>query len=129
MTDKFLVKRPYITEKSGLATADGKYTFLVGKDANKSEVKKIVEKEYKVTVTAVHVMNVRPKARRSTAASTPSRFPTFCDNPCNNSVSIFIPRVSIEMSTGTTGISISSKSFHKLFSLSSPTYFSYARHV
>ncbi len=64
MTDKFLVKRPYITEKAGLATANGKYTFLVGSDANKSEVKKIVEKEYKVTVTAVHVMNVRPKERR-----------------------------------------------------------------
>ena len=62
--DKTLIKRPYITEKAGIAAQAGKYSFLVKNEANKSEVKKIVEKEYKVHVTTVHVLNVRPKERR-----------------------------------------------------------------
>ena len=37
---------------------------MVERDANKSEIKKIVEREYKVHVTAVHASNVRAKERR-----------------------------------------------------------------
>ena len=62
--DKFLIQRPYITEKSGMATQSGKYTFLVKDAANKSEVKKIVEAEYKVHVVSVNVVNARPKEKR-----------------------------------------------------------------
>ncbi len=63
MINKFLIKHPHITEKAGLSAQMGKYVFIVENSANKSEVKKIVEREYKVHVIAVHVSNVRAKER------------------------------------------------------------------
>lgn len=42
----------------------GKYVFLVDGKANKSEVKKILEKEHKVHITQVNIINARPKERR-----------------------------------------------------------------
>lgn len=62
--NKFLIDKPYITEKSGLGAKQGKYTFLVKDAANKPEVKKIVEREYKVHVEMVHMVNARPKEKR-----------------------------------------------------------------
>jgi len=62
--NKFLVKNPLITEKGTDLSALGKYLFLVDKKATKNEIKKIVEKEYKVKVTKVNVMNTKPKPRR-----------------------------------------------------------------
>ena len=64
MNNKFLVKNPLITEKGTDLSALGKYLFLVDKKATKNEIKKIVEKEYKVKVTKVNVMNTKPKPRR-----------------------------------------------------------------
>ena len=64
MNNKFLVKNPLITEKGTDLGALGKYLFLVDKKATKNEIKKIVEKEYKVKVTKVNVMNTKPKPRR-----------------------------------------------------------------
>lgn len=64
MLNQFLLKRPFISEKTTLVNQEGKYVFLVADKANKSEVKKIVEKEYKVHVTQVNIINARPKARR-----------------------------------------------------------------
>lgn len=64
MLNQFLLKRPLITEKTTFMNQKGKYVFLVADAANKSEVKKIVEKEYKVHVTQVNIINARPKARR-----------------------------------------------------------------
>lgn len=62
--DKTLIRKPHITEKAGIAAQSGKYAFVVKGSANKSEVKKIVEKGYGVHVTGVQMMNVRPKERR-----------------------------------------------------------------
>ena len=45
-------------------STQGKYTFVVHNDATKSEVKKVVEAQYKVHVTQVHIINTRPKERR-----------------------------------------------------------------
>ena len=64
MLNQSLLKRPFITEKTTLIHAEGKYVFLVADKANKSEIKKIVEKEYKVHVTQVNMINARPKARK-----------------------------------------------------------------
>ncbi len=64
MLNQFLLKRPLITEKTTFMNQEGKYVFLVADAANKSEVKKIVEKKYKVHVTQVNIVNARPKARR-----------------------------------------------------------------
>jgi large subunit ribosomal protein L23 len=62
--NKFLVKNPLITEKAHNLSAIGKYVFLVDKKANANEVKKIVESHYKVNITKVNMLNVKPKRRR-----------------------------------------------------------------
>jgi len=64
MLNKFLIKRPFITEKGTVFAEQGKYVFLVDGKANKSEVKKILEKEYTVHITQVNIINARPKERR-----------------------------------------------------------------
>lgn len=60
MANKNLEIQPVITEKSyALANALNKYTFLVTRGVNKIEIKKAVEKKYKVKVTGIN-MTVRP---------------------------------------------------------------------
>lgn len=62
---KDIIKRPIITEKaSDLTSKDNKYTFVVDKNANKTEVKYAVEKLFNVKVEKVNIMNVLPKKRR-----------------------------------------------------------------
>ena len=39
-----IIIRPYITEKSNLEIAEGKYTFIVDKKSTKTEIKGAVEK-------------------------------------------------------------------------------------
>lgn len=63
MLNKFLVKQPFISEKAVRFGNEGKYIFLVADKANKSEVKKILEKEHKVHITQVNIVNARPKTR------------------------------------------------------------------
>lgn len=49
--------KPIITEKGyNLANEQNKYTFSVDSKASKIEIKRLVEKEYKVTVTKVNVV-------------------------------------------------------------------------
>lgn len=62
--NKFLVKNPIITEKAHDLSVLGKYVFLVDKRANASEVKKIIEGNYKVHVTKINTLNVKSKKRR-----------------------------------------------------------------
>jgi ribosomal protein L23 len=53
MENNFLIK-PHITEKSfAMANAFNQYVFLTSENINKIEVKKYVEKEYKVKVLNV----------------------------------------------------------------------------
>ena len=59
-----ILKAPVITEKSQIAKSEGKYTFKVSPKANKTEIKEAIEKIFKVKVTAIRTINVRPKKRR-----------------------------------------------------------------
>ncbi|MEZ4156433.1 MAG: 50S ribosomal protein L23 [Candidatus Paceibacterota bacterium] len=62
--NKFLIKNPIISEKSTDLGAIGQYMFLVDKKATKSEIKKLIQTEHKVTVTGVKIINTKPKKRR-----------------------------------------------------------------
>lgn len=48
--------QPYITEKSNSLAADNKYVFIVLKRSNKSLIKQLVEKNYKVKVDKINVI-------------------------------------------------------------------------
>jgi large subunit ribosomal protein L23 len=64
MASPFIIKKSFITEKAAGMAGDRKYIFLVEDRANKPEIKKTVEAQYKVHVVGVHVINTRPKERR-----------------------------------------------------------------
>ena len=59
-----IIITPGITERSMDNLQAGKYTFKVAKDANKSEIKKAVEKLFGVNVDKVTTMNVNGKEKR-----------------------------------------------------------------
>jgi large subunit ribosomal protein L23 len=61
---KLLLTKPLITEKAANLGASGQYVFMVVKNATKPEIKKAVQKEYKVTVTGVNIVNTKPKTVR-----------------------------------------------------------------
>ena len=56
------VIRPRITEKSGLLSQTGVYTFEVGRSANKHSIAKAFKALYKITPVKVAVMNAPSKA-------------------------------------------------------------------
>ncbi|NJK78575.1 MAG: 50S ribosomal protein L23 [Chloroflexaceae bacterium] len=64
MNDYQIIIRPLITEKNTNLMMLNKYSFEVARDADKPEIKRAIEQIFKVTVTAVHTMNVRGKKRR-----------------------------------------------------------------
>ncbi len=56
-----LIKGMRITEKSSLSADNGRYTFNVAMNANKSEIKKAIELLYKVTVVKVTITQITKK--------------------------------------------------------------------
>jgi len=64
MADVFLIKKPWVTEKSGNLSTMGKYVFIVKKKATKPEIKKAVKEMYKVDAVQVNVVNRPPKTKR-----------------------------------------------------------------
>lgn len=62
--NKFLIKRPIITEKASRLSVDRKYIFLVDTSASAPEIRKLMKTIYKVDAVMVHVINVKPKRRR-----------------------------------------------------------------
>jgi len=65
MNEYDIVVRPLITEKSSLLKETGnQYVFEVQRRINKIEIKKAVEKLFKVKVLSVHVMNMEGKKKR-----------------------------------------------------------------
>ena len=65
MNEYDIVIRPIITEKSSLLKdAGNQYVFEVQRDANKIEIRKAVEKLFKVKVVSVHVANNEGKKKR-----------------------------------------------------------------
>jgi large subunit ribosomal protein L23 len=62
--------RPIISEKNTMLSEQGKYTFEVSQRANKIMVRRAVEELFKVSVTAVNIMHVAGKRRRSPRSRT-----------------------------------------------------------
>lgn len=59
-----IVVKPIITEESMDAMADGKYTFVVDKKANKNQIKKAIEEIFEVEVAKVNTINIMGKEKR-----------------------------------------------------------------
>lgn len=58
-----VLKRPLLSEKSMSMNDQGQYVFEVATDANKIEIRKAIELRYKVGVTSVRTITIRPKAK------------------------------------------------------------------
>mgnify|MGYP000978323110 CR=1 FL=1 len=59
-----IIIKPVITEKSMDLLADNKYTFIVDKKANKTEIKNAIENIFKVRVEKVATMTTVGKIKR-----------------------------------------------------------------
>ena len=59
-----VLKSSHITEKAAFLTQENRYVFKVYPKANKIEIKKAVEKLYKVKVLSVNIIKVPRKRRR-----------------------------------------------------------------
>ena len=64
MREHDVIIRPLLTEKSYAGVATKKYTFVVAKNSNKTEIKLAVEKLFDVQVESVNTANVRGKLKR-----------------------------------------------------------------
>ena len=65
MNEYDIILRPIITEKSTLVKDTGnQYVFEVLRSANKIEIRKAIEKLFKVKVIDVHVQNMEGKKKR-----------------------------------------------------------------
>ena len=62
-TDDIII-RPIVTEQSMAQMAENKYTFVVSKQANKTEIKKAVEAIFGVNVEKVNTLNYDGKVKR-----------------------------------------------------------------
>ena len=60
-----VILRPVISEKSYGLLDEGKYTFLVAPDANKTEIKIAVQQIFNVRVTSVNTVNRKGKRKRT----------------------------------------------------------------
>ena len=58
-----IILKPLLTEKASAVNEKGKFTFIVHKKANKVEIKKAVEKTYKVSVKNINTINVLGKLK------------------------------------------------------------------
>lgn len=59
-----VIIRPYVTEKSNMEVAEGKYTFIVNVNATKTEIRLAVEKLFQVKVMQVNTANYDGKMKR-----------------------------------------------------------------
>ncbi len=60
-----VILRPVVSEKSYNLLDEGKYTFIVAPDANKTQIKIAIEAIFKVKVTSVNTLNREGKRRRT----------------------------------------------------------------
>ncbi|TRY19918.1 50S ribosomal protein L23 [Tessaracoccus rhinocerotis] len=60
-----IILRPVVSEKSYNLLDEGKYTFIVAPDANKTEIKIAIEAIFDVKVTSVNTLNREGKRRRT----------------------------------------------------------------
>lgn len=59
--EKFIIKKPIITEKATFASHINKYIFKVAKNASSAEIKKAVNEIYKVNVIKINIINRKAK--------------------------------------------------------------------
>ena len=59
-----IIIKPLLTEKGYDGIADKKYTFIVAKKANKTQIKLAVEKLFNVDVQSVNTVNCKGKLKR-----------------------------------------------------------------
>lgn len=59
-----IVIRPLVTEQSMAEIADKKYVFVVDRKANKTEIRKAIEKIFGVKVEKVNTINMKGKVKR-----------------------------------------------------------------
>ena len=60
-----IIIAPVVSEKSYALIDEGKYSFIVSTDANKTEIKLAIEKIFNVKVAAVNTLNRQGKTRRT----------------------------------------------------------------
>jgi large subunit ribosomal protein L23 len=60
-----IIISPVVSEKSYNLIDDGKYTFVVAPDSNKTEIKLAIEKIFGVKVDSVNTLNRTGKTRRT----------------------------------------------------------------
>ena len=60
-----ILLRPVISEKSYRLADEGKYTFVVAPDANRTQIRQAVEAIFSVRVTGVNTLNRAGKRRRT----------------------------------------------------------------
>ena len=65
MANHLSIKKPWVTEKSGMLNVIGQYVFMVASGATKPEIRKAVKEIYKVDVVSVNVVNRPAKRKRS----------------------------------------------------------------
>lgn len=60
----FLIKGPILTEKASRQQALNKYHFLINSSANKTEIKKLIEKYYQVKIKKINILNAKKRKKR-----------------------------------------------------------------
>jgi len=61
----YVIKRPLITEKNSILAEKGVYVFEVDKTATKEDIKKAVEKYFRVKVANVNTAMCRGRTKRT----------------------------------------------------------------
>ncbi len=64
MDATYIIKKPHITEKSMADVKQGKFTFIVAKDANKDEIRRTIENQFKVNVIKIVTTVQKGKTKR-----------------------------------------------------------------
>jgi large subunit ribosomal protein L23 len=64
MNDYQVIIRPLITEKNTNLMMFNKYSFEVARESTKPQIKRAIERIFKVSVVNVRTLNVRGKKRR-----------------------------------------------------------------
>ena len=60
-----ILLKPVVSEKSYGLLDEGKYTFIVAPEANKTQIKQAVEEVFRVKVANVNTLNRQGKRRRT----------------------------------------------------------------
>ncbi len=64
MINPDIIIAPVVTEKSASNNQNGIYTFKVAKNATKTQIKSLIERQFGVHVVKINTLNTKPKDRR-----------------------------------------------------------------